>query len=208
MHLARKNKSTATAQLTLAQVKERRDRALREGRFMQGLDFAKQVCKAEPNADNQAFLFNAYIGRGRELRNQNKARDAITTLQNAVGLVDADPNRLSALSEELAACGEVRQALQLLQQVPDSPARQQVLFRAADAAIQQEAHGRSLLPEEMRGDFDRVIQTFAQLETGQDDAARKTLQGIGLRSPFLEWKLFLRGLQAYYQGDDARAIEN
>src|SRR5581483_9018017 len=35
-----------------------------------------------------------------------------------------------------------------------------------------------------------------------------TLQGIGLRSPFLEWKLLLRGLQAYYQGDDTRATEN
>ncbi|HKB39766.1 MAG TPA: tetratricopeptide repeat protein, partial [Gemmataceae bacterium] len=30
----------------------------------------------------------------------------------------------------------------------------------------------------------------------------------GLRSPFLEWKLMLRGLQAYYQQDNARALEN
>src|SRR5262249_33190247 len=37
---------------------------------------------------------------------------------------------------------------------------------------------------------------------------RETLQGIGLRSPFLEWKLLMRGLQAYYQGNDGRAIDN
>src|SRR5262249_37068138 len=48
----------------------------------------------------------------------------------------------------------------------------------------------------------------AQVEVGQDDAARETLQGIGLRSPFLEWKLFVRGLSAYYQRDDPRALEN
>jgi tetratricopeptide (TPR) repeat protein len=29
-----------------------------------------------------------------------------------------------------------------------------------------------------------------------------------LRSPFLEWKLLLRGLQAYWQNDDDRAVEN
>jgi tetratricopeptide (TPR) repeat protein len=192
----------------LAQVKERRDRALREGRFMQGLEFAKQVSKAEPSIDNQEALFHAYLGRGRELRNQNKPRDAITTLQNAVGLVDADPVRLTSLAQELVACGEVRQALILIQRVPESTARQQVLIRAADAALQQEAHGRSLLPEELRGEFDRIIQTFAQLEAGRDDEARESIAGIGLRSPFLEWKLLLRGLQAYYQSDDVRAIEN
>jgi tetratricopeptide (TPR) repeat protein len=175
---------------------------------MQGLDFAKQVYKAEPNAENRTVLFNAYVGRAGELRRQNKLRDAVTTLQNAVGLVDADPGRLTVLGQELSACGEARQALGLLQQIPDSPARLEMLSRAADAAVRQEAQGRSTLPEEMRADFDKVMQTFTQLETGQDEAARETLQAISLRSPFAEWKLFLRGLQAYYTKDDARAIEN
>src|SRR5262249_20252324 len=35
-----------------------------------------------------------------------------------------------------------------------------------------------------------------------------TLQGIGLQSPFLEWKVLLRGLLAYHQKDDPRALEN
>src|SRR5947207_13345360 len=46
------------------------------------------------------------------------------------------------------------------------------------------------------------------MEAGQDEAMRETLQPISLRSPFLEWKLLLLGLQAYYQNDDARALEN
>lgn len=189
-------------------MKDRLSRAFGEGRFMQALEFAKQVNKAEPSASTRETLFNAYVGRGRELRGQGKVRDAVATLQNAVGLVDANATRIASLAEELAACGEVRQALTLLQQVHDSQVGGAVLTRAADAAVQQETNGRALLPEEMRGDFDRVIQAFAQLEAGQDDAARESLQAIGLRSPFLEWKLLLRGLQAYYQNDDARAIEN
>src|SRR5262249_19920419 len=124
------------------------------------------------------------------------------------GLVDATPARIAALAEELAACGEVKQATTLLAQVPDAQVGHAVMLKAADAAMQQEANGRALLPEELRGDFDRVMQAFTQLEARQDDAARELLQGISVRSPFLEWKLLLRGLQAYYQNDDARAIEN
>ena len=83
-----------------------------------------------------------------------------------------------------------------------------MLVRAADAAIQKQAAGRALLPPDMQPDFDRILQAFREIEAGQDDQAKTTLQGIGLRSPFLEWKVFLRGLQAYYQQDDARAVEN
>src|SRR5690606_28218214 len=43
---------------------------------------------------------------------------------------------------------------------------------------------------------------------GQDDKSKELLQGIGLRSPFLEWKVLLRGLLAYYQGEDERACDN
>src|SRR5437764_448663 len=70
------------------------------------------------------------------------------------------------------------------------------------------AAGRALLPPALHADFDRVLQAFAQVEAGHDDAARETLQGLGLRSPFAEWKLLLRGLQAYHAGDDARAANN
>ena len=53
-----------------------------------------------------------------------------------------------------------------------------------------------------------MLLAFDQLARGEDDAMRETLQGLGLRSPFNEWKLLLRGLQAYYQQDDPRALEN
>jgi tetratricopeptide (TPR) repeat protein len=206
--LARNSKSVATATLPLSQAKTRLAAALREGRFMEALDLARQVYKAELNAVNQETLFNAYLWRCRQLRGQDKACDAATTLQKAVSLAAGQPARLGALAEELAACGQTRQALDLLTPFPDSPARGRVLARIADIAIRQEAGGRSLLPEEYRADFDRVLQAFGQLEANQHDAARETLQAISLRSPFLEWKLLLRGLHGYYQGDDARAVEN
>src|SRR5581483_3456078 len=51
-------------------------------------------------------------------------------------------------------------------------------------------------------------RAFAASQAGRDDEAREALQGIGLQSPFLEWKVLVRGLLAYYAGDDVRAREN
>src|SRR5207245_2571130 len=56
--------------------------------------------------------------------------------------------------------------------------------------------------------FDAVTRAAALLQGGQDDAALEALQTIGLTSPFLQWRVFLRGLSAYYRNDDVRARDN
>jgi len=78
----------------------------------------------------------------------------------------------------------------------------------ADAALAKGKAGREELPEEWRPGFEAVRAAFEHAAAGRDDAARVQLQTIGLGSPFLEWKLLLRGLLAYYAGDDARALDN
>jgi tetratricopeptide (TPR) repeat protein len=110
------------------------------------------------------------------------------------------------IAAELTSCGDLQSATHLVGD--DPPALERLRAVAADQAVRLQKRGRDMLPESMREDFDRVLRAFEQLEAGQDDALRETLQPVGLRSPFLEWKLFLRGLQAYYQQDDARAVEN
>src|SRR5207248_3764443 len=64
------------------------------------------------------------------------------------------------------------------------------------------------LPAEFHAALNHVLAAFAHYSAGEDEAARERLQAIGLQSPFLEWKLLLRGLMAYSARDDARALEN
>src|SRR6476620_9732843 len=77
---------------------------------------------------------------------------------------------------------------------------------AADAALAWGARGRGALPPTMRAGFDAVWEAFAHYEAGRDPTAFSALQIIGLNSPFVEWKLLLRGLIAYSAGDDGRAL--
>lgn len=64
------------------------------------------------------------------------------------------------------------------------------------------------LPPEQHAEFQAILQAFVSYEAGSDEAARAALQTLGLKSPFQDWKLLIRGLMAYSTGDDARTIEN
>lgn len=205
--MAKKTQRPASYQ-SLAGAKPRLQRAAREGRFMQALELARQLYKAEPTPAHRDQLFDVQLGRARQLRGQGKPRDALTVLHGAAALDDIGPERVAQLAEEMASCGALSPALALLDRFPESPTRPRVLARAADAALEEETSGKAVLPEALHADFNRVRHAFGLLETGQDDEAREVLQGIGLRSPFLEWKLLLRGLEAYYRHEDARALEN
>jgi tetratricopeptide (TPR) repeat protein len=195
------------ARLSPAEIGTRIRRAEAEGRFQQALELAKSLYKQEPTPPHKELLLGAVLGRARQLRSAGHTRDAASTLENAIHL-DVGRQWREQVAAELAACGQASKALELLRSFPDSPGLAGVLAHAADAALAQGKACRDTLPEGLRGQFDLVIQAFAQAEAGRDDEARAALQGIGLQSPFLEWKVLLRGLLAYYQGDDVRAVEN
>jgi tetratricopeptide (TPR) repeat protein len=191
-----------------ADIKARAERAAHEGRFQQALDLAKQLYAGDKCPAHQEFLFNAYLGRARQLRGQGQTRDAAIVVGNTLALIEGMPAWAEQVAHEYMACGQPESALKLVEWLPDAAVRGRVLAHTADAALQKGPSGREQLPEDLRPAFDRILLAFEQSHAGPDEAARATLQEIGLQSPFLEWKLLIRGLQAYYQGDDARALEN
>jgi tetratricopeptide (TPR) repeat protein len=172
------------------------------------LELAKQLCRQEPGPASEELLRRAYLERIRQLRTQGRTRDAASLLDHVLTLGYTEPAWLEQLAGELVLSGNIARALETAQRTGNPQLQTQVLAVAGDVALAQGRAGRSLLPAAVQPQFDLILQAFAQLEAGQDEAAKESLQGIGLQSPFLEWKLFLRGLQAYYAGEDVRAVEN
>jgi tetratricopeptide (TPR) repeat protein len=206
--VAKKGKQHKGVTFAPAELQPRIERASNEGRYQQALDLAKQLYKYEPTPANKELLLRTYLGRARQLRTSGYVRDAVTVLEVALTHAGKEGRWLKEIAHELSACGAGARALALLGDQADPEARAKVLAQAADNAIAQGAAGRAGLAPEWHADFDRILQAAAQVEAGQDDKARDTLQAIGLRSPFLDWKLLLRGLSAYYHKEDARALEN
>ena len=88
----------------------------------------------------------------------------------------------------------------------DEAARPRVLGHGVDRALRVQS--KEFLPDELHAGYDSIVAAFGFYEAAKDDEARTALDAIGLRSPFLEWKVFLRGLLAHAANDSARAAEN
>ncbi len=193
------------------EIKARVHQALHEGRTQQALELARNLFKQDRSPAHLELVQKATLARARQLRSQGNLRDAGTVLSNAAELGGQAFAQDVAL--EMARCGAVRQALRFLDRIEDAQAKRQIIGHAADSALRlggrgEGAAGQGLLPQSLQGQLNLVRQAFSQLDNKQDGAVRAALQGIGLQSPFLDWKLLLRGFLAYYQNDDARALEN
>lgn len=191
-----------------ATLRGRVQHARSEGRFQTALELVKQLVKQEPTTEHRELHKEVMLARATELLDKGARREAAPVFQNARLLDPHNPEWLLLVGAGLARCGEVRAAADIVRQLGAALDTARLLGHIADAAVELEAAGRDLLPEGLQADFDSIRTSFGQLEQGKDEAARESLQSIGLRSPFLEWKVLLRGLQAYYLNDDARALEN
>jgi tetratricopeptide (TPR) repeat protein len=192
---------------TPATLRPRIDRARTEARTQQALELTKQLHKAEPSAEHLELLRAVYLERARQLRNQGQTRDAATVLEAALRLESPPEAWLEQVAAELAMCGAASQATAVLARIPNSPGADRTRGHLADAAVADSA-SRAALPAALQTELHAVLEAFRLTEQGIDPAALAALQPIGLRSPYLEWKLLLRGLQAYYRNEDSRAVEN
>lgn len=181
---------------------------LRAGRPAEALEHAKQLAREKPGPEADALLRRCYLAAAESLVGRNTFREAHALLSEAERLTVADPKWWERLAELRADLGDGGRALQLLDKVPGTTARPRVLGRLADRAVREGPAGRDLLPEDLRAGFDAVRQAFAHYEASRDQPAREALNAIGLSSPFLDWKLLLRGLIAWSTNDTARALEN
>jgi tetratricopeptide (TPR) repeat protein len=186
----------------------RAEAALKDGRPATALDLAKELIAQKPGPDAQALLQRCYLAQTEGLIQRGSFRDAHALLTEAERLPIDDPAWWERLAELRAELGDHTRAVELLDRAPGTTARARVLGRVVDRAMRDGPAGRDLLPADLRPGFDLIRQAFAHYEVGRDDAARAALNGIGLSSPFLDWKLLLRGLIAWAANDTPRAVEN
>jgi tetratricopeptide (TPR) repeat protein len=182
--------------------------ALRANRPMDALEYAKAHARDRPGQEADSFLRRCYLAAAEGLVARNTFRDARALLTEAERLVVDDPKWWERLAELRADLGDHERALQLIDQSVGTAGRGKILGRIADRAVREGPGGKDLLPPDLEPGFESVRQAFAHYEAGRDEPARQALNGIGLSSPFLEWKLLLRGLIAWTANDTARALEN
>ncbi|MCS7467421.1 hypothetical protein NZK35_12270 [Stieleria sp. ICT_E10.1] len=75
-----------------------------------------------------------------------------------------------------------------------------------DAAVFDDAALKSL-PEDLAGEAAAVRESLSAVETGDDKRATDLLSKIPRKSPYSQWRMFIRGLIDWYRGDATKADE-
>ncbi len=177
---------------------------------IEALRLANEFYRQTPSPESYQCLLEALLTNAQHGIQNGKIREAIIHLNAIERLSPTHPVEVIVrLVELFTAMGELTRAKLHLEAVPaDHPNRKELSAQIADQAIQQGAAGKKSIPVEWHPAFDAVLHAFQNYQKGKDAEVRSCLEVIGLSSPYLEWKLLLRGLLAWIAKDDAKAIEN
>lgn len=186
---------------------ERIAAARKKGQTAEAVNLTVTLAKDEKSDANIELLRQVTMEHGMALRAEGKPHEAKELFTRALQL-GGSPDFIATVLLSLLSCGEIKDVGEALPRVTDPELRQTVEIRLNDVAIAKGREGRAFVSDGLKASFDLIQQASEYVEQGRDEDAKAALQGIGLQSPFLEWKVFLRGLLAYYSNDDQRAIEN
>ena len=177
-------------------------RAARAGDFSAAVEAARTIYALAPTPGNLSLLKATLAEAAGFYADRDRAAEFNRVMAEAAGVDAADPAWALDRACLLARGGRPADALALA----GDAARPKVLGHAADRAVR--VRSKDHLPDEWHAGYDATLAAFRLHEAGDEAGARAALETIGLRSPFLDWKVFLRGLLAHAAADDARAAEN
>jgi len=185
---------------------ERAQRELAKGNVKDALRDAKVCYREAPAPERRLLLEQAYSAR-------------IEQLQKA-GLHDQAQHTFGELTELGVTAPDVQAKLPrlriLLGLTAPTPAggganlwdeNPELLIELADQAVfhPQQVPAKYV---EIHHDCQRIRAALEAVERGDDTAASEPLNAISRRSPYADWKLFIRGLSAFYASDVERARAN
>ena len=179
---------------------------LAAGRFRQATDIYKVLCKT----DRDGFLAPlkaAYEGLYRQRLEKGLFEEAVMIIDQ-LEKISGD----SALHERIA----LHLKREDFPKAADAAAR--LLTAAHRSTGQEDAAADALvlafdpvpaeagLPEGVRGDLDRIRSALKSVAGESLHDALEMIKPIGIRSIFVAWKWFIKGLCAFYGREDEKAI--
>ncbi|MDA1049101.1 MAG: tetratricopeptide repeat protein [Planctomycetota bacterium] len=199
--MSRRNKKQK-ARESNSQLLQRAERELAKGNAKTALKDAKVAFRNDPVPDARRLLETAYAGRVEQLHRQNLLSEAQAVLRDLLDFKPVDPN--------------VCERLPLLQVLVGDKAADPAVVFARQPELLNELTDKAILdwkalaPEyaDLPRQVAAVRDALTAIESGEDERATELLQEIPRTSPLGDWKLFARGLSAFYQQDKDRTAAN
>lgn len=165
---------------------------------------AGELSSLFPQRDD--FSRQILLEAARYFADHDKYADFNRVLQDAERFDSTNPDWLRTLAGLHLYAGNRDRAYELLRTPPDSEIAHDLERFAVDRCVRLKKP--ETVSHELRAGYQAIHDAYDRYTRADDEGCRAALETIGLRSPYLDWKLLLRGLIAYSNGEDARAAEN
>ncbi|MEW6378063.1 MAG: hypothetical protein AB1611_00495 [bacterium] len=184
---------------------------LERGQYKKAIENYKTIL-SQPGDHGDALdkLVQAYQGRMKELGDKGMHREAIELWEHVAKSYGREMD-LPFYLEQLFQSGEYPKASQVLyrnqEKIRDTKWFQKQESTLALLAL-AEVPGilASVPPDSPLVQHKHLVQEALRvLAEGQEERVAEILQPIGLRSPYRDWKVLLKGLTAFYQRQDQEA---
>jgi hypothetical protein len=176
-------------------------RAMEKHDFKEALKNAKVCYRQDGAHEHRQILERAWLARGLQLALAGFPAEARAAAQELMSLGALEPEVQRGLPELLMAVGLYDQAVASGKLPGDTGASDPaVSAKAADRAVADPATAPASIAG-IREGATAVRAALDALYVGDEAAALATLNDVSRNSPFADWKLFVRGLAAYYRHD-------
>ncbi len=196
------NRHKRNRQAAASQLYVRAQRELAKGNAKEALKDAKVCYRSEASAVHRQLLEQAYLSRAEQLYGKRLLAEAGAVLDELAALVPTaqEINRQLVRLRALMGHGGAETA-QLMQDDPT------LVTQLIDQAV-LDSSVMSPLDPDVLGQVRLVRESLVDVERGEDAVALDRLKDIARTSPLCDWRLFVRGLSAFYQRDQERCEAN
>lgn len=181
---------------------------LAAGKWRKARDEFKELCKVD-RARFLPLLIQANLGLARDMAGKGQTAEAtqvLAYLKTIAQPADWKPLELQLALKTGAASGAGAEILGLLSAAGPGVGEAD-RWRLADQLVVAFAPAPASAPAEeaVARDLAAIHQALRALGGSQFEALQESLRPVSQQSPFHHWKLWLKGLAAYYRGDSAKA---
>lgn len=183
------------------------ERMFQKQQYKDAVKQAKLINKESPTPENHRLLERAYLLRAEQLQRSGMIASAVEVSGHLLEYGVTDAGLIDQFAQLLMKLGMAQEAYRLQGRHESPEAMGRLAALAADQAVLHPERSKALAPE-IAQTAARIRQALEALAARDDDTALGLVRDVARGSPLSEWKLFIRGLAAFYRHDHADSLAN
>jgi tetratricopeptide (TPR) repeat protein len=182
------------------------ERLMSKQKYKDAVKQAKLIHKAEATSQSHRQLEHAYFHRAQQLLRSGMPESAVEVSRHLLDFGVTDAQLVEEFSPLLVKLGLAQDAFRIQGRLDSTQSQSRLLLLEADQAVLHPERSRRSSPEVQEAAL--VRQALEALYAGDEAKALGLVRDISRSSPLSEWKLLVRGLAAFYSGDQDEAQAN